>query len=88
MKAYLVIYPGDPVSNSGIRDAMDKFRLVEHLSEKTSVILSFRSEDEILEVLNEQNRGFAPIFVIKIPSAVYTSHVPADYMEPHSAEHL
>lgn len=88
MKAYLIIYPSDAPSKERLRKAMDRFRLVEHISPKSSIVLTFRNEEEILLELNRENPENLPLLVVKIPGSVYTSHVPSDYMEPHNTEHL
>lgn len=88
MKAYLIMYPGEEQSKAELKKGMDMFRLVEHISPNSSIVLTFRNEEEIVELLNQYNPHHNPLFVLKLPGSIYSSHVPADYLEPHSTEHL
>ncbi len=88
MNAFLIMYPIEHQGKINLKKAMDKFRLAEHVSPNSSIVLTFRNEVDIIELMNQNNPDHLPLFVLKLPGSIYTSNVGAEYLEPHSVDHL
>lgn len=87
MNAYLIVYQTDQ-DISPLRKVLDTMRMVEHISDHSSIVLSFRSAEDILDVIKPSNFEKIPIIIIKLDSVIYTDNIKADFFEPHSLEHL
>ncbi len=88
MKAYLIIYPADGSSAASIRLGMEKFKLVEHISDHSSIIISFFGEEDILEHLQKFNKERTPMFVLQLSSGIHTANVEPAYFEPTTSEKI
>lgn len=87
MNSYLVIYQTDK-DVSHLRKGLDSMRVVEHISAHSSIVLSFRSAEEIIDELNAFNAERIPVIVIKLDATIYTTQMRADFFEPNSSEHI
>lgn len=87
MNSYLVIYQTDK-DVSPIRKGLDAMRVVEHISAHSSIVLSFRSAEDIIEELDKYNPDKLPLIIIKLDAVIYTAHLRTEFFEPNSAENL
>lgn len=87
MNSYLVIYQTDK-DVSHLRKGLNAMRMTEHVSAHSSIVLSFRSAEDILEALNEYNPERIPLVIVKLDGVIHTANMPKDFFEPNSAEHL
>ncbi|HMX04887.1 MAG TPA: hypothetical protein PK511_09500, partial [Chitinophagales bacterium] len=71
MNAYLIVYQTDQ-DISPLRKVLDTMRMVEHISDHSSIVLSFRSAEDILDVIKPSNFEKIPIIIIKLDSVIYT----------------
>ncbi len=63
-------------------------RMTEHISDHSSIVLSFRDADDIIEAIKPFNPTNIPLVVIKLDSVIYTAHIRADFFEPNGSENL
>lgn len=87
MNAYLIVYQTDK-DISAIRKGLDTMRMTEHISDHSSIVLSFRSAEDVLDVLKPLNTAQIPLIIIKLDSVIHTENIKADFFEPHSVDHL
>lgn len=87
MNSYLVIYQTDK-DVAPIRKGLESMRVVEHISAHSSIVLSFRSAEDIIDELNGYNAERIPVIVIKLEATIHTTQMRADFFEPNSSEHI
>ncbi|MEZ5015254.1 MAG: hypothetical protein R2794_13275 [Chitinophagales bacterium] len=88
MKAFLIIYPNAGAHADQLRAGMQHFKIAEHISDNSSIVMSFYDEEDIIRELDAYNPMKTAIFVMRIPGAIYTSHVTNKYLEPANSDHL
>lgn len=87
MNSYLVIYQSKE-DVASIREGLSHMRLVEHISDYSSIVLSFRDANDIMDALKPFNPGKIPLVVVKLDAVIYTANIHADFFEPNAADNL
>ncbi len=87
MNSYLVIYQTDK-NVASIRQGLDTMRMTEHVSDHSSIVLSFRDAEDIFDALEAYNPEKIPLVVIKLDAVIHTANIRSDFFEPNSADKL
>lgn len=87
MNSYLVIYQSEQ-DVAQIRAGLSHMRLTEHVSDHSSIVLSFRDANDILEALKPFNPNKIPLVVVKLDAVIYTANIHSDFFEPNGSDNL